>query len=293
MSPHEVPMRSATEADLGPITALCQAYDVVELGVTDLDVDDIRQMLALAGSSNRVAVGPDSAALRGFSHLDREGNAETAVDPAGPDAAALQRQLLAVVLEEARGLGLPSVTHWSGTRTDGAGRLLAEAKFAHVRSSWRMHVPAKESVGAPSWPAGVGLRPFNPDRDAEAVWAFVQQHFAGAYGSVPRSFPVWCQRYLVAGSDVSCAVEDDQLVGVAVLAEHADHGFIATLVVSSTSRGRGIGLALLRSVICANAHAGRATRLNVDGTNEGALALYRTAGMQVDASFRQWTHTFG
>ena len=284
-------MRPATDTDLEPLTALCQAYDVVEFGVTDLDVDDVRRMLALPGSLNLVAVADGSAVLRGFAHLDSEGGTETAVDPAGADPAALQRRLLSLMLDGARSRGLSSVTHWTGVRLDGTGLLLTETGFVHVRSSWRMHLPAGVWVSAPHWPAGVGLRAFERDRDAEAVWAFVQQHFAGKYGSVPRSFPDWRERFLVSGSDVACAVENGQLVGVAVLSEHADHGFIATLVVDIASRGRGIGFALLTSVMRCNADAGRATRLNVDGNNERALGLYRSAGMQVDAAFRQWKHT--
>ncbi len=281
--------RPATEADLLALTDLCQAYDLVEIGISDLDVEDLRQMLTIPESTNEVALAvDDSPDLLGFAHLDPDGDAETAVDPAGPDPGSLQRSLVAFVLEDARRRALSAVTHWSGAGPGGAGDLLAEVGFSHVRSSWRMHAQPGGAVAAPRWPAGVELRPLDRERDVREVWAFVQQHFAGMYGSRPRSFDSWCERFLVPGSDVACAVDGDQLIGVAVMTEHEDHGYLAQLVVDSAQRGRGIGLALLTSVIARNAAKGKATQLNVDGTNDRALALYRSVGMQIDAEFRQW-----
>ncbi len=280
--------RPATEADLESITSLCQAYDLAEFGVTDFDVDDVREMLALPGSLNQVTVADGPPALLGFVHLDPEGVAETTVDPAGPDAAGVQRLLLTWALDEARRGGRPSLTHVSGPGPDGVASLLTAMDFRHERSSWRMHIPSQAQVSPPRWPTGVGLRPFDRDRDARAVWGFVQDNFAGTFGSRRRTFQEWCQRFLGSGSDVACAVQGEQLAGVAVLAEHAEHGFVAQLAVDGALRGRGIGLALLLSVIARHAASGRATRLNVDGTNEGALALYRSAGMEVDAEFREW-----
>ncbi|MEO6205787.1 MAG: N-acetyltransferase [Mycobacteriales bacterium] len=280
--------RPATEADLESVTSLCQAYDLAEFGVTDFDLDDVREMLALPGSRNQVTVADESRALVGFLHLDPEGVAETVVDPAGPEAEGVQRLLLTWALDEARRAGLPSLIHVSGPRPDGVASLLSTMGFRHERSSWRMHIPSHAEVSPPRWPTGVGLRPFDRDGDARAVWSFVQDNFAGTFGSRRRTFQEWSQRFLGAGSDVTCAVQGEQLAGVAVLAEHADHGFVAQLAVDGALRGRGIGLALVLSVIARYAASGRATRLNVDGTNEGALGLYRTAGMEVDAEFREW-----
>ena len=280
--------RPATHDDLHALTALCQAYDLVELGATDFDVDDLRQMLALAGSTNLVAVTDNSAALLGFMHLDPEGDGETAVDPAATEPRSLQRALIAALVDDARGRGLATVSHWSGARPDGAGTLLAEAGFTYVRSSWRMHVAVDAGITPHPLPAGVVLRPFAAELHAKEVWAFVQHNFAGTFGSRQRSFDNWRDRFLVPNSDVVRAVQGDDLLGVAVLDRHDGYGYISQLAVDFAHRGRGIGLALLTAVIARNARDGLPTQLNVDGANDRALALYRGAGMAVDVEFRQW-----
>jgi ribosomal protein S18 acetylase RimI-like enzyme len=279
--------RTATTDDATAMYDVNAAYDVLEMGGVELEPSDIHSMLSVEGSETVVA--EEAGQVLGFASVARSGEVETVASPTRPDPQQLQRELLAWVLERASARGLGRLEHWAGTRADGAAVVLAEAGFVHARTMWRMTREVTGALPEPVWPAGVSLRPFDRDRDARPVWQLVQRAFAGEYGSHQRPYDEWATYALAEGSDIICAVERDELVGVATVAPRAGAGHVGQLAVDRAARGRGIGLALLCEAFRRDAAAGwSTTTLTVDGENALARRLYEKAGMTAAKEYRRW-----
>ena len=280
-------LRPATPADLDALVALFAAYDVIELGAVEMEATDLQAMLVDETSEGVVAVEGDR--VLGFADISESGEAETVADPGGPDPTGLQRELLAWLLERARAKGITRLEHYAGGRPDGAGALLAEAGFAHVRTQWRMVRALNGESAEPVWPDGVTLRAYDAARDAREVWSLIMRAFAGTFGSHQRTFEQWSLFAVGPGKDAICVVEDRALIAVATVSPRGDSGYIGQLAVAPEHRGRGLALALLHEAFRRDAAAGLPeTSLSVDGENAGARRLYEKAGMHVDREYRRW-----
>ncbi len=279
-------LRPASLDDLDALTAVFRAYDEVEMGSADMDAEDVRELF---DEPTGVRVVEEIAGrLVGFAQVDGKGDLESVADPVEPDFRARQAELVSWCLDQARSLGLTEVQHWTGGRPDGAAALLQEAGFRHVRTSWRMRHSLGQDLLPPRWPADVGLRPFDRDRDSHEVWTLVQRGFAGTFGSRRRTLEEWQRIFLTPNADVLCAVEGGSIVGIAVVSPREEVGFIPQLVVAEEQRGRGIATALLHSAFARHAEVSKETTLNVDGENDRASRVYLQAGMQVESAFWQW-----
>jgi ribosomal protein S18 acetylase RimI-like enzyme len=273
-------------ADVDTVLGLYDAYDLQEFGEVDVYADDVAAILA---NPRAQMVLVDEPVPPGFAFAFATGEVETAVNPAVPGWEALQGELLAWAVEAARGMGVVRVEHWCGVRADGAAARLAAAGFTHARTAWKMRRDLVGELLEPRWPAGVTVREFDRERDAEAVWDLVQRGFAGTFGSHPRPFDEWCLFALGDGKDAVCAVEDGGLVGVATTGIRNGDGEVGQLTVDPAHRGRGIALGLLHEVFRRDAAAGRpATTLGVDGANANARRLYDKAGMRAVDEYRRW-----
>ncbi|MFN2521974.1 MAG: GNAT family N-acetyltransferase [Mycobacteriales bacterium] len=274
--------RSATPADAEAVVALFRAYDLVEHGESDIDLDDVRALLTPAGTDSVLV--EDDGRFVGLACVAANGEVESLVDPVvGND---LHRDLLAWIVERARARGIARLEHWAGTRADGAARLLSEAGFAHARTVWKMRRELTGELPTPVWPAGVQVVPFD---DPHAVWELVMRGFAGAFGSHQRPYDEWALHALGTDRSAICAAQDGVLVGVATTALRAGDGYVGQLTVAPEHRGRGIALALLHETFRRDAARGLpATQLGVDGENEGARRLYDKAGMSVVGEYRRW-----
>jgi ribosomal protein S18 acetylase RimI-like enzyme len=279
--------RDAQPNDAARITQLYAAYDAVEFGYQELELDDVERMLAIEGS-NRCIV-EDAERLLGYADVGRSGEVETLVDPAYVGARELQADLIEWVIENARARGLTRVEHWAGTGAEGAGALLTAAGFVHARSMWRLRRSVTEPLPEPRWPTGVALRAFNPETDARVVWQVVQTSFAGTYGSHQRPYDEWALFALGEGRDVICSVEHGEIIGIAAVGARNGEGHVGQLAVLPGARGRGLATALLHEAFRRDAAAGlEATTLEVDGENDTARRLYEKAGMAVDREYRRW-----
>ena len=281
-------LRPATAEDVDEIVRLYTAYDTVELGEVVVEVGDVQAMLA--SDNGEPVVAERDGRIIAFADLGATGEAETVVDLGLPDAADLQRFLLAWVLDRARNREVPRLEHWAGPHDDGAAVFLAEAGYAHARTMWKMTRPLADDLPEPVWPDGVQVQPFDPERDGRAVWELVQRGFAGGFGSHERPFEDWAL-YALAGEDKDAvlAVEDGTLIAVATRSVRAGDGHVNQLTVDPPQRGRGLALALLQEAFRRDAANGRpATTLTVDGENSNARRLYDKAGMTVAGEYRRW-----
>jgi ribosomal protein S18 acetylase RimI-like enzyme len=279
--------RAAEPADATRLHAMYAAYDLVEFGSEDVELDDVTRMLVTEGS-DRVVV-EDADRLLGYAEVGALGEVETLVDPGYSEAHQLHADLLAWVVTQAASRQLGRIEHWAGTRTDGAAALLSAAGFEHARTTWQLRRSTAGPDPTPRWPKGVTVRPFAPDRDATEAWQLIQTSFAGTYGSHRRPYDEWALFALGGHRDLICAREADALIGVAVVGQRNGEGHVAQLAVLPAERGRGLGTALLHEAFRRDAAAGcPATTLEVDGENSRARRIYERAGMSVQQEYHRW-----
>ena len=177
--------------------------------------------------------------------------------------------------------------------------LLEDHGYIADRYFWRMKIELQEAPVPPHWPDGIVLKPFDRDRDSEAVYRAEDEAFSDHWGHVPESFEAGYKRWSQSSFHESSydpglwfiAWEGDQIAGLARGRPQADHdpkmGWIRTLSVRRPWRRKGLALALLIHSFGVYWDLGtHKVGLGVDGLNPtGATGLYEKAGMKADL---QW-----
>lgn len=163
--------------------------------------------------------------------------------------------------------------------------------FVPVRHFLQMRLDLDAPPPAPEWPAGVTWRTVTRE-DLPVVWDVHQRAFADLPTALPTDFPAWREERVDRDPafDPSLwflAVADGEPVGVCLARgatpEAAEVGDVRDLGVVPAWRRRGVAMALLRTALAAFRTRGlTGAALEVDDvTLDGAVALYRAAGMQV------------
>jgi mycothiol synthase len=159
------------------------------------------------------------------------------------------------------------------------------AGFQEVRRNWRMEIELNGLPASPTWPEGVELRPFVPERDDRAVFEMIERAFQDHWGHTPEDFAAW-RYWAIEQADFDpllyfIAWAGDQPVGGA-LCNAGPSGWVNSLAVAREWRGRGLGLALLQHSFGEfYRHDLRRAGLAVDSENlTGAIKLYQRAGMR-------------
>jgi mycothiol synthase len=174
-----------------------------------------------------------------------------------------------------------------------AGALVARLGGVHDRWFWLMEHP-RTTFPEPVWPEGVRVATFDGSDDMLRAWTDAyNESFAEHY----RYFPAGLDRLRQMIADpgfrpdgVMIAWRNGAIAGFCRNELHSGRGEIGTLGVVRSSRGIGLGRALLRwgSRWLASAQPNAVT-LYVDGENESALGLYRSEGWEVQRSREIWT----
>lgn len=182
---------------------------------------------------------------------------------------------------------------------DGAyAEVLADLGFRPIRRFWRMllDLAAREPI-EPLAPEGVSKRVVSGDEDRRMLHALFTESFAEHFGAHERGFDEWMASVeALPGADPTrwwIATLDGTDVGLCILDDSKaefDEGYVRTLGVLESARGRGIGRWLLE---CAAADAVARERtglaLAVDGENAtGATALYESVGFTVRHAIDVW-----
>ncbi len=287
--------RAATEADLPALVDLHVACDVAETGEPETDADNVQAMWRVDGFDRAMdtlvifdgdrAVG--YGAVLGIAEHD-EFEGETRAHPSLPDDD-VELALLDFVESRTAVLaqGGDAVL---GVFADASNRrkcaLLDEAGYRPQRYFWRMGIDLTGSLGAPQWPSGITPRTFETG-DERAVHALHQEAFAQHWHHRPSSFDSWVARSMRrSGFDPrlwTLAEVGGDLVGAQLGYSFDDVAWVGALAVSPRSRGRGLGMALLRDAFQRFAEVGYTrAELEVDaGNTTGATRLYERAGMTV------------
>ncbi len=174
----------------------------------------------------------------------------------------------------------------------GARAFFEHRGFACVRYLLDLRLDLHAHPPAPIWPGRVDVRPFDPSSDVERVW---QVHQA-AFADVPTSLPLTVDDFRASRLDGArgidpalslLAEENGEVVGLALCRAGApgapEDGWIRDLGVVPAHRRRGVGMALLRATFgLFRAQELTGVALEVDDvTLDGAVALYRRAGMRI------------
>lgn len=279
------PLRPATTADVEAVGRLHRHLDVTWWEREETDDGEISHLLGwvddLAGRSR---VLERRGEVVGFACVAGIGDATLLVDPALGEA---ERDDAADLL--LRWLGEGGAAEIECPRQDAWLRAaLARDGWAAVRSSFDLERPATSELAEPAWPAGVALRPFDADRDAEQAHALVYSVWSDVAGHHDRPLDEW--RHLFLGFDgfdpalQVQAVLDDRLVGVALCRTYASSdGWVSQLAVGRDARGLGLGRAVLLEALrrLAASEGIEVVGLSVQAENAAALGLYRSVGLEV------------
>jgi mycothiol synthase len=175
-----------------------------------------------------------------------------------------------------------------------AAELLASRGYVEVRTSWTMGRPLSGDEVATGAPEGVSIRAFEPG-DERAVFEVHEASFADHWGFRQSTFESFTDMWFRAGGDFDpsllfLAEEGGATIGHAATLVNEAGGYVYSLGVVRSARGRGIAQALLHRTFAVLAARGqRDVTLGVDASNPtGAVALYRKVGMEVRREYRQW-----
>lgn len=175
---------------------------------------------------------------------------------------------------------------------DRARRFFDHRGYVPVRHLLELRLDLHADPPAPSWPDGVTCRTFRPGEDETAAWKAHQRAFADVATSLPMGFDdfVWDRIERDPNFDPGLfllAEHEGEIVGVATCRSGTEtareDGWVRDLGVVPEWRRKGIGMALLRKAFGAFRERGlTGVGLEVDDvTVEGAVELYRRAGMRV------------
>lgn len=211
------------------------------------------------------------------------------------------RQALSALLEEARGGVL---TAWSHGDHPGAHRLAARFGFAAVRSMLGMTAALDAPTPRAAPPRAFSLDRFHPGRDDDEWVALNRRTFAAhpEQGTMTVSdlHDRMAEPWFDADDFLVLRDPDGRMVGydwlkVAAPDDSADAdagiraGEVYVLGVDPALSGRGIGRTLLVAGLARLRERGcRTATLYVEGDNEAAVWLYRSAGFAVSSTDVQY-----
>ncbi|MFU8841062.1 MAG: GNAT family N-acetyltransferase [Nitriliruptoraceae bacterium] len=166
--------------------------------------------------------------------------------------------------------------------------------FAPRRHLLDLHLDLHAPPPAPRWPADIQVRAYRPGADDHVLWGVHQQAFAEVATHLPLDLDdLLRDRDPAADPDLVLLAEHldpgagTEVVGIALSQAGtevaATDGWVRDLAVLPTWRRRGIAMSLLRESFArfrARGLTGAALEVD-DVTLDGAVALYRRAGMRV------------
>jgi mycothiol synthase len=170
---------------------------------------------------------------------------------------------------------------------------LARRGFRLIRNSHRMSIDLAEPTPEPIWPAGIDARTFEVG-DERAFYELHQETFKDSWEPIDETYDEWAHQFLVPPAFAPelwvLASSEGEVAGLAMCHPHAvqkDLGWVRILGVRRSSRGRGLGRALLLNAFSEFRRQGMTrAKLGVDAESlTGANKLYESVGMHVSDCF--------
>jgi mycothiol synthase len=296
--PEGFTLRPATLDDVLTIYGLVQSHERALYGYTDKILAYVQATYSsptLDFAGDTCLVFDRAGQLVGSMLLEQSGYAQFGVTvcvfPPKPDSH-LDDYLLSLAESRAWALMVqapPSVQvtldSWVSSIDQDSFQCYERAGFQEVRRNWRMEIELNKQPTSPTWPQGVELRLFAPERDDRAVFEMLERAFQDHWGYTPEDFAEW-RYWEIEQADFDSSLYfiawvGDQPIGGA-LCHAGPPGWVNSLAVAREWRGRGIGLALLQHAFGEFYRRDlRRAGLAVDSQNlTGATRLYQHAGMR-------------
>lgn len=305
-APPGLSARPASWDDVAVVTALFRTCELDRLGRATTHVDDIRhRWLALGGFDDTLLLMDEHGSVVAYEefHEDRDAWSDELdlffdgrVHPTATRRG-IATWLFARAEDRARRAMRTASVDRAVLKTivedlDAPARAFFTRRgFEPARFLLQMSLALDAPVPEPRWPDDVTVR--HPRAtDDEDVWRVHEAAFADHPEHVPTPLADFLHERLVRDPHADrslwwLACSDAGPVGICLARagspEAPGHGHIRDLAVHPDWQGRGIGLALLRTAFGAFIARGlTAADLEVDDiTLEGAVGLYRRAGMQI------------
>ncbi len=302
--------RMASMADLPAIHLLEQKWTLHYLGVEGMTLERLRNEYELPGfdvSSSVHLVEDPGGLLVGVIEVWDESDPPVspyvyfAVDPdlenLGLENYLLEwgetraRQALARVDPELRVAIRVHINHV----VESSRRALLAAGFQQIRYSFRMRIEMDQAPPDPTWPEGISLQPYDPERHARVVFETDEEVFQDHFGFVKEDPEEGFERFLhhMTGDDSYdpslwfLAFDGPEIVGICLCRrygpEDREAGYVSSLGVKRAWRRRGLAQALLHQAFGEFYRRGKyKVDLGVDGQSlTGATDLYKKVGMRV------------
>lgn len=300
--PENTHVRVPTMDDLQAVFELINACDIVDEGMPDHTLDDLRiywQSPDFNLASDAWLVETSEGKPVGYADTDHEGHGKVfsfvRVLPAYREQG-IERHLLHLVearamqrVAEAPANIRVALYSWLSRVDKTLARALEHEGFKLARTYWRMEMNMQAVPQAPQWSGGITVRTFIAGQEDQAVFAMVEEAFQDHWGHTPATFEQWARWTLKReGFDPTLwflAFAGEKLVGGALCLynEDLDLGWLDQLAVLRPWRRQGLGMALLQHFMSEFYRRGvRKVGLGVDSQNlTGATRLYERAGMHV------------
>lgn len=296
--PEGFTVRPAKLDDVPTIYGLLQAYECALYGYTDKFLAYVQATYSsptLDQAGETCLVFDRAGRLVGSMLLEQSMYANFSVTvcvfPPEPDShlddylLSMAESRARILMEQAQPGVQVTVTSWVSSIDQESLRCYERAGFQEVRRNWRMEIELGGQHALPTWPEGVELRPFVPERDDRAIFEMIERAFEDHWGHTPEDFEEW-RHWAIEQADFEpslyhIAWAGDQPIGAA-LCNAGPIGWVNSLAVAREWRGRGVGLALLQHAFGEFSRRDlRRAGLSVDSENlTGATRLYQRAGMR-------------
>ena len=286
--PRRVPeIRAATVDDAEQVFELLDTRSRAAFGSSE-----VSRALVLGEIRRSVAdrfVAVENGRVTGYAHVRPSHDVVVAAGEATTADA-----LLARVEERARDHELGSIEVTVVAADEPLHALVQRAGFVHERVILRMWRLLEDEIAAPKWPSGTTVRAYG-DADGPRVKSLLDDAYKWDAHYVPQSYDEW-RGYMTDHDEYDpslwfLAERGDELVACALhWKEHNRRGWLKDLAVSESSRGAGLGRALIRHGLHAYASRGvERVGLKVDEANPtGATRLYAQEGFVVDRHYETW-----
>jgi mycothiol synthase len=192
-------------------------------------------------------------------------------------------------------LVIPGAATWAGDAARDSG-------FERIRGTHVMLRPAAAGPMPSPKVDAVDVRPLRPGEDA-ALLAALNRAWSGTWGftPIPPSALAGDLQGQRVGMLVATDAADDRRIVATVHAifdqdasnvDGGPHAWISNLTTDPDWRGRGLGrLMLARGIDSLLNRGAESVMLGVDGRNDAAVGLYRSAGFEVISATDIWERT--
>ena len=290
-------VRRPTDADLEAITDLVNASDDHDYGAHDMTVEDVREELSgsdfdrdawLVEQGGRV-VGIGSLQVRAgvrfagtiYVHPDQRRRG------VGSELLRLLESRGEELVAEAPPRAELTMVGWINAVSEPMVEWAIRRGYEPVRQFLRMQIQFDDAPQAPSWPEGIEVRTYDPQRDARPLFDAIEESFSDHWGHLPMDYDDWIARTERDDFDPTLwfiATDGDEIAAMSLAALMIpDGGWIRSVGVRRPWRQRGIARALLLHTFGELWRRDRRwAALGVDAESlTGATRLYESVGMSV------------